>query len=127
MNTDTNETPDPNMEPVALTLDKEITEPDWEKVREALKQQGASAETMLEVDDIKELWDTPTQPHVAVSRASGTAKPLVISGWLGEKARYDRTIIAKHKRSGALEAGGFDGKHATGTRKPEFALWLTPE
>lgn len=125
MSNKTEEVPDINATAVALSLDHELPGPNWEKVREHLKAQGATAETMLEVDELKELWESPEQPHLAVVNVRD-ARTLVISGWLGEKSRYDRTIVAKHKRSGALEAGGFDGDDASGTRKREFAVWFTP-
>lgn len=118
----TNEVP----EVVTLTLDKDLEGPDWKKVRSAANAKNAFPDTIAAIRKIQGIWENPKAGHLTMIDVRDS-KTLVIGEGPGEVPRYHRLMVNRLKRLGAIEAGGFDGPLAGGTRDRTFAIWFTPD
>lgn len=111
---------------VALTLDLLIDQPDWSKIREAAKAANVFPDTLAAIDKIEEAWENPNAPFLNMLNVRD-GKTLVVAGSDDPTSTLLRVMIDRLKRLEVLEAGGFDGKMASGTNDRLFAMWFTPD
>ena len=121
MNTD-HEVP----EAIGLTLDFLIDQPDWSKVREAAKDANVFPDTLAAIDKLEDAWENPTKPYLNMLNVRD-GKTLVVISTDDQMSTLLRVTIDRLKRLEVLEAGGFDGKMASGTNDRLFAMWFTPD